>query len=82
MCTGVLDHDYVGNLYILLGYPIGPPSKLYEDNQATIKILLTDRITPQSRTLGILIAAIHELHHRKTFDMVYTRPNMQPDDLN
>ena len=82
MCTGVLDHDYVGNLYILLGYPIGPPSKLYEDNQATIKRVLKDRITPQSRTPGILITALHELHPRKKFDMVYTRPNMQPDDLN
>ena len=56
--------------------------KIYEDNQATIKIVLVDRITPQSRPIDTLIAALHDVHLRKTFEIVDTRSNMQLDDLN
>ena len=67
---------------ISIGYPIGPPSKLYEDNQATIIRVLVDIITPQSRPLDFLITALHEIHLIKTYDMVDTRSNMQHADLN
>ena len=82
MCTGVLDQNWIRDFFISIGYPIGPPSKIYEENQATIKILMADRITPQSRPLGVLIIALHELHLRKIFEMVDTRSNMQLADLN
>ena len=52
----------------LLVTPIGPPSKLYEDNQATIKIFLAKIITPQAIHIDAQIAAIHELHPRKNWD--------------
>ena len=61
---------------------MGPPSKLHEDNKATIKRVLVDRITPQVRPLDVLITALHELHIRKIFEMVDTRSSMQLDDLN
>ena len=43
---------------------------------------MTDRITPQSRPLNILIAALHENHLSKIFDMVDTKSNMKLYDLN
>ena len=82
MYTGVLYHNWVRTFYILIGYPIGPPSKLYEENQATIKRVLADRITPQYKPLEILITTLHELQIRKTFDTVDTRSNMQLSGLN
>ena len=65
MYTGVLDQNWIINLFRSIGYPIGPPSKIYEDNRATIKILLADRINLQARPLGVLITSLHELHVRK-----------------
>ena len=76
MYTGFLDQNWTRNLSKSIVYPIGPQSKLYEDNQATIKITLADRFTQKSIPLNVLIAAIHELHLRKIFDMVDTRSNM------
>ena len=82
MHIGLLDQNFIRNFFRSIGYPIGPPSKLYPYNQATIKIFLADRITPQARPLGGLITDIHKFHLRKTFDMVDTRSNMQLSDLN
>ena len=62
MYTGVLDLNCVRNFFRLIGYPIRPPSKLYEDNQETIKIVLVEIITPQARNLDVLITALRELH--------------------
>ena len=67
MYTGVLDKKCIRDLFISIGYPIGPPSKLYEDNQEIIEILLADIIIPQGVPLDVLITAIHELHLRKYF---------------
>ena len=77
----MLDQNWIRDLFRSIGYPIGPPSKLYKDNQATIKRVPADQITPQARPLEVLITALHELYLRKTFDMVYTRSNMQLADL-
>ena len=82
MNTGVLYQSWIRDLFRSIGYPIGPPSKIYSDNPAIIKRLLADRITPQARPLGFLINALYEIHLRKIFDMVYTRSNMQLADLN
>ena len=67
MYTGVLDHNHIRYLFRSIFYPIGSPSELYEDNQATIKIVLEDIITPKSRPIDVLITALRELHLRKTF---------------
>ena len=82
MYTGVLDQNCIRELFIPTGCPLGPPSEIYEDNQATIKRVLADIITPQARPLDFLINALHKLHPRKTFEMVDTRSNMQLADLN
>ena len=82
MYTGVVDQNWIRNFIRSIGYPIGPPSKLYYDNQATIKIFLANRVTPQDIPTNNLITDIHELHIRKTFKMVNTRSNMQLADLN
>ena len=39
-------------------------------------------ITPQSSPIDVLIASLHELHIRNTFDMADTRSNMQISDIN
>ena len=70
------------NFYRSIGYPIGPPQKLYEDDQATIKRVLLDRITPQARPINVLINSLHDIHLQKIFEMIDTRSNMQLDDLN
>ena len=82
MYTGVLDKNCIRDFFISIGYPMGPSSKIYEENQATIKRVLVDRITPQAIHIGALIPALHELRLRKTFEMVDTRSNMQLVDLN
>ena len=80
--TGVLDQNWIRDFFRSIGYPIGPPPKLYEDNQATIKRVMADIITLQSRPLDVLITALHELHLRKTLDMVDKRSHMKLVDLN
>ena len=82
MYTAVLYQNWIRYLFRSIGYPIGPPSKLYGDNQATVKIVLAYRITPQDRPLYFLITALHEIHLRKIFEMVDTISNMQLADLN
>ena len=52
---------------------------MYEDNQALIKSVLAERITPQARPLDVLIAALHELHPMKIFEMLDTRSNKRLD---
>ena len=82
MYIETLDKNSIRDFLRSIGYPIGHPSKLYDNNQAKIKILMANKITPQSRPLNILITAIHELHLRKTFEMVDKRSNMQLSYLN
>ena len=82
MYTGVLYKNCIRDLFISICYPIGPPSKIHEENQAKIKKLLVDIITPQSRPLDILITSLHELHLGKILEMVNTISNMQLSDLN
>ena len=82
MYTGVLNQNWIRSFNRSINYPIVHPSRLYEDNQAKIKIVLEDRINAQSSPLGVLITAPHELHLRKKIDMVDTRSNMQLYYLN
>ena len=82
MYTGLLDQNRIRFFYKSIGYHIGPSLNVYEENQAKIKIVLADIITPQSRPLDVLVTALHELHIRKTFEMVDTRSKIQLDDLN
>ena len=82
MHTKVLDQNWTRNFFWSIGYPIGPRSKLYKDNQATIKILLVKRITPQSRPINVIIITLHEIYFQKTFEMVDTGFNMQLDVIN
>ena len=78
----MLYKNWIRNIFRSIGYPIVPPSKLYEDNQEKIQIVLADRITPQVRPLNVLITGLHELNLQKRFEMVDTRSYMQLDDLN
>ena len=73
MYAVVLDKNWIRNLYTSICYPIGPPSKLYQYNQATTKRALTDRISPQARPINVIITALHELHLPKRFEMLDTR---------
>ena len=83
MYTGVLYHNYIINFYISIGYPIGPPSKLYENNKSTIKLLfLADSITPQSRPINILITDLHDHFLCRTFYMVDIGSNIPLAELN
>ena len=82
MYIGVLDQNWIRDLFRSIGYPIGPPSKLYEDNQEKIKRVLADIITPQARPIDVLITDLHELHLGKKIEVVDTRSNMQLSDLN
>ena len=75
--TVVLDQKWNREFYRDIGYPIVPPSKLYENNQVTMKKVLKYRITPRYRPLDVLIASIHKSHLCKTCEMVDTRSNMQ-----
>ena len=58
----MLDQNYIRNLCISIGYPIGDPSKIYKENQAKIKGLLLYRIAPQASTLIILVTGLREHH--------------------
>ena len=82
MYTWVLDKNWIRDFFRSIGYTIGPPPKIYEDNQSTIKRVLEDRIITQTRPLDVLISYLHELHPRKASEMVDTRSKMQLSDLN
>ena len=82
MYTGVLDNIWIIIFYLSIGYSIRPPSKLYEENKATIKRFLEDIITHQARPLCVLITALHEIHLLNKFDMAEKRSNMQLVDIN
>ena len=71
MYTVVLDKNWVRNFNVSIGYPIGPPSKLYQDNQSTNKRVFMDIITPQHRPLYFMITAIHEIYLRKKINGRY-----------
>ena len=58
MFKRVLDQNWINNFFRSIGYPIEPPSKIYEEKQAKIEVLLVDIITPQSIPLDFLITAI------------------------
>ena len=40
MYTGVLYKNWIRDLFISICYPIGPPSKIHEENQAKIKKII------------------------------------------
>ena len=82
MYTGMLHRNRIGKFYLSISYPIGPPSKLYEDNQAPIKMLLSKIIPFQSRTPKILVTDLHDHHIHKHLDMLDTGSNMQLVYLN
>ena len=60
----MLDQNWIRDFFRSIGYPIGAPSKLYEDNQAKIERVMADIITPQDRPIDVKITALHELHLR------------------
>ena len=64
MYTWVLDKNWIRDFFRSIGYTIGPPPKIYEDNQSTIKRVLANIITPQDRTIDVLITAHNEIHLR------------------
>ena len=78
----MLDQNWIINFFRSIGCPIGTTSKIYDNNQAKIKIVVVEIITPQVGTLNFLITDIHEIHLQKTFEMVDTRSNMQLVELN
>ena len=82
MCTGMLDKNWIRLFYRSIGYPIEYPSKLYEENQETIKRVSAYRITTQPSPLDVLITALHYLHLCKKFDMVDIRSKMKLADIN
>ena len=82
MYTGVLDQNSIRDFFRPIVYPIGPPPKIYEYNQATIKIAPEVIINPQVRPLDVLTTDLYELHIRKIFEMMNARSNMQLADLN
>ena len=72
----MVDQNWIKDLLRSISYPIGPPSKLYGYNKATIKRVMADRITPQARPLNVL----KEIHLRKN-EILDTRSNTQLFDL-
>ena len=77
MCTGLLYQNWIRNFYISIGCPIGTSSKLYEDNQTTIKRVSEDIITTQDITIDVLINALHAHHLQKIFEMADTISNIK-----
>ena len=59
MYTEVLDQNWIRDFFRSIGYTIVPPSNLYEENQATIKRVMADRITPRSRPIDVLLTDLH-----------------------
>ena len=60
-----------------IGFPLSKPTPTYEDNQATIKQVLKDRITPEARPLDVLITGLHEHKLRGTFSIHDCRSDLQ-----
>ena len=58
------------------------PTKVMEDNQATLKQVLNDRITHQVRHLDVLITWLHEHSLRGTFTPEYKNTHTMLADFN
>ena len=43
-----------------MGFPVGPPTRAYEDNSATISQVLKDRLTPNVKHLDMKILWLHQ----------------------
>ena len=82
MYIGVVDQKFIIIFCWSICYPIFAPSKLYEENQSTIKPVLVGIITTQDQPLEFLITALYDYHLRQTFVTVHTRSNMQLAYLN
>ena len=77
MYTFVIDQNWIRNFYRSIDYHKELPSKLYEENEATIKRVSEDRITTKYRPLDFLVTILHDIHLSKILDMVNTRSEMK-----
>ena len=79
---GVKQTYCLRNFMLSIGFPICQPTPTYEDNQATIKQVLKDRITPQARPIDVLITSLHEHHARGTFAIADCKSQLMLADFN
>eukprot|EP00957_Ditylum_brightwellii_P065454 4965806-Ditylum_brightwellii.AAC.1 len=63
-----------------IGYPIGEPATLYEDNMGTIRAIVSDRIAPTHRNHNCMLYTV--LHHKKegTFGIEHAKSDMMLAD--
>ena len=70
------------NFFRSIGYPIGTPSNIYEENQATFKKIPGVHNHSPSQTSKLTNHLYPQNPSQNIFDMVDTRSNMQLSDLN
>ena len=64
------------------GFPVGPPTRAFEDNSATISQVLKDRLTPHVKHLDMKVLWLHQ---QKNFGIFHPFPcptNRQVADFN
>ena len=80
--TGVKETISLRHLLTNLGLSIPKPTVTYEDNQATIRQVLANRLTPQVRHLDVLITWLNEQHLKGIFTPHYTKTTHMLADFN
>ena len=79
---GVKNTFCIHNFLLSIGSPISRPTPTYEDNQATIKQVLKDRLTPQECPVDVLVCSLHEHQLRGTFTLDDCRSDLMLADFN
>ena len=65
-----------------IGYGLQHPTPTYEDNVATIRQVLKDRIAPQACPIDVLVMGLNEHYLRGMFISSYTKTIMMLANFN
>lgn len=79
--SGVCKTFCIRNFMTSIGYPICLPTPTYEDNQAMIKQVEKDRLTPQAHPVDVLITSLHEHKLRGTYALADCRTDLMLADF-
>lgn len=80
--NGVRKTFCIRNFMTSIGSPICLPTPTYEDNQATIKQVNKDRLTPRARPVDVLITSLHEHKLRGTYEIADCHTDLMLADFN
>jgi hypothetical protein len=71
-------HDFLASI----GYPVGAPTRTFDDNQGTIKAICASRIHDNMRHLKTKVSLLNEQYTAGIIKLLYTKTILQLSDCN